>query len=316
MGNRLKKRKTLKIHTIEHLQKQLGLPSSFLIKIAANITSYYHRFESEKSGKRRICYNPKPVLREIQNQIRQLLERLLLPEYLKGGVKGESAFTNARSHLGAKFFLNLDVSNFYPSIKYERVYQLFIKLECQPDVARLLTSLTTADYHLPTGFITSPVIANLIICHSFGARLKKLAKSHKAKYTQFFDDMTISGGNAVSRLPLKAKSIIEQSGFKVHPNKGGLFIGKEKPKVTGFRVGRRITIDREYRKGLRKELCDCRKIGPSGYIHSKLLPDGARRFDTANALRQHFQGSVDYLKHDSIQFRRFKELSDQIDWER
>lgn len=316
MENKLKKRKTLKIHTIEHLQNQLRLPSSFLSKIAANITRYYHRFEIERSGKRRICYNPKPDLREIQDRIGQLLECLILPKYLKGGIKGESAFTNARSHLGANFFLNLDVSNFYPSVKSERVYQLFIKLECQPDVARLLTRLTTADYHLPTGFITSPVIANLIIHHSFGARLDKLAKSRKAKYTQFFDDMTISGGNAVSRLPLKATSIIEQSGFKVHPNKGGLFIGKENPKVTGFRVGGRITIDREYRKVLRKELCDCRKIGPSGYIHSSLLPYGAKRFDTVNALRLHLRGRIEYLKRDPIQFRRFQQIFDQIDWKR
>ncbi len=315
MGSSSRKCETLKIHTHKHLQYQLGLPLGSLFKIADNIARYYERYESAKSGKHRIYYNPKPELREVQNRIKQLLERLSLPEYLKGGIKGGSAFTNAQNHLNAKFLLNLDVSNFYPTIKPKRVYQLFIKLECQPDIARLLTRLTTADYHLPTGFITSPLIANLIIHDSFGARLYELAQSHKAKYTQFYDDTTISGGNSISRLLLKAKSIIAQSGFKVHPNKGGFFIGKERPAVTGFRVGKRITIDRKYRRDLRKILSDCIRINPSEFIRSKLLPDGARRFDTVETFRQHLQGRVNYLKHDPIQFKRFKELFDQIDWE-
>lgn len=314
MKKKPRERKALKIHTIKHLQYQLGLSPEILVKIANNITEYYDRYENEKSGKRRIFYNPKFDLREIQNCIRRLLEHLSLPAYLKGGIKGQSAFTNAQSHVGARHFLNLDISDFYPSINQVRVYKLFIRLKCQPDVARLLTRLTTADYHLPTGFITSPIIANLIILHSSGPRLDSLCQKHKAMYTQFYDDMTISGGKVVPRLPEKARTIIEQNGFRVHPNKGGLFTRKNRPNITGFRVGSRITIDREYRKDLRKILCDCRRIGPGKYINAKATTETVTRYSTVDALRQHLYGRLNYLRYDPIQFKRFKVLFDQIDW--
>lgn len=314
MKNNIPKRTALKIHNLRHLEYQLGIPSGRLIQTASKVEDHYERFNITKSGKLRVCYNPNSNLRTIQNRIRQLLEKLKLSEYLKGGIKGESAFTNARSHLGAKFFLNLDISNFYSSITYRRVYQLFQKLTCQPDVARILTRLTTADYHLPTGFVTSPLIANLIIHSSFGNRLNGLAKSRRAKYTQFYDDMTISGGNAIRQLNSKVRTIIEHAGFLVHPHKGGFFTAKQNPKITGFQVGRRITIDREYRKSLRKILSDCRKFGPSRYILSHLDKESAKRIDSVDSLRQHLQGRVNYLRRDSTQFDRFKRLFDQIDW--
>jgi hypothetical protein len=164
------------------------------------------------------------------------LQRLKLPKALHGSVRGRSCLTNARPHVNAQAWLQLDIKDFFPSIHPKRVYRMFVvDCGCSPDVARLLTQLTTTERHLPQGFSTSPAIANLL-ARPLARRLAKLAFQHAATFTQYLDDMTISGPEHVLRLKNTALKIIRQAGFRVSPNKVKATRKGQECIVTGVRV--------------------------------------------------------------------------------
>jgi hypothetical protein len=66
----------------------------------------------------------------------RIYAKLLLPNlkptrFSHGGVKKRNAATNARAHIGNKFALVTDISNFFPSIKCGSVGRVFREQACE-----------------------------------------------------------------------------------------------------------------------------------------------------------------------------------------
>jgi retron-type reverse transcriptase len=67
-------------------------------------------------------------------------------------------------------------------------------------------------------------------------RLDQFASNHNATYTQYVDDVTVSGPRHMAKMvPLLGK-IIHQAGLKANPTKTKVAQGKEEKCVTGIRV--------------------------------------------------------------------------------
>ena len=143
------------ILTIKALGKALGLEPSQLIDMAERASSEYRRAGRKKKpdGAIRILWDARYPLKQIQSRIKQrLLDRVIFPRYLFGGIRGRSHFSNARFHSGAKMLLAEDIASYFPSITTNHVFGIWRHVfGFSKQVSRLLTKLTTRDGELPQG---------------------------------------------------------------------------------------------------------------------------------------------------------------------
>lgn len=137
----------LKLRTVEHLARRLGFPREVLESVAQYIDLQYgpSRFHPKRDERSvREIDAPRPLLKRIQRRIHAtLLANLWLPDSVHAYRAGRSARSAAAPHAGRAFLWVADIKRFYPSISHRTVYRIFCRLDCTPDVSRLLTRLTT-----------------------------------------------------------------------------------------------------------------------------------------------------------------------------
>ena len=181
--------------------------------------------------------------------------------------------------------LHLDIKDFYPSIRYQRIYDFFIDQQCSPDVARILTKLTTRKHVLPLGTSTSPFLADQIVC-PIDRRIGGLAKARGLTYTRYIDDVTLSGRFDLERLADRIAKIISQAGFTIKRSKMEFYRpgdGKERI-ITGVRVqDGNVRAPSTYVDVLRGELTLAREESMHEHVHGY--------FET----RQQYRGKIGYV---------------------
>jgi len=267
----MKIRKYLNINTTKELTLQLGLSLDNLSRVVLDLDKYYIFREKvkDKKGKPRDFYEAKGELKIIHSRIdKNLLDKIYYPETIQGGVKSRSILTNAQYHTGKKYVANFDISKFFPSVRHKVVYNAFISQKCAPNVARLLTILTTADDQLPQGFKTSPKISGLVL-REIDERLKKLLEPKGLVYTFWIDDLTISGDYPITKLKKIIEKIFTQCGFKLNTKKTYIASRNSRTKkqvCTGLTVNRGTNTSKEFRKKAKKELYLCEKFGVKNYL--------------------------------------------------
>lgn len=181
------------IRSLNNLAYTLKIAKEELLFFTNNksISKYYQEYEILKfhangqpkmdiNGiqKKRIINPSISKLKSIQKRINKyILSKILVPDYVFGGTKGKDNVLNAKQHQGKKFKFITDLTNFFPSITNKMVYEMFIRYNFSPDVASILTKLTTYKGHVPQGAPTSTYIANLVFTKT-GNELEKLAKEH------------------------------------------------------------------------------------------------------------------------------------------
>ncbi len=183
------------IASIDSLAKTLDIPEVELLEIAQNSDSLF--FEAmrveKKNGTIRITYDAKPSLKNIHDKIKINLFRVVkYPSYLQGGISGRDYISNTQIHVGKKFLITEDVSNFFPSIQYSFVKEMWLHFfHFTPEVADVLTKLTTLNGFVPQGAKTSGYIANLILWDKEPLLVEEL-KKRNMNYSRLVDDITIS----------------------------------------------------------------------------------------------------------------------------
>lgn len=215
-----KKTAELGIQRVQHLAAQLGVTAAKLLQVAEDAQNLYVDFSKDVKGKKRDLTMAKKPLDLIQRRIlTRLLCRLPVSEHAYGAIKGRGIRGNAASHAKAPFVAKLDIKSFYPSIRHEKIFDFFLYTQkCSPDVASILTKLTTRKYALPLGTSTSPFLADQIIS-PIDARIGNMAKLHGLTYTRYVDDLTLSGPFDLTDYTKQLLRIIQQNGFKISRNK-------------------------------------------------------------------------------------------------
>jgi len=251
------------ITSLTHLSYRLGFPTRLLEEVADKAEKYYKFILIRKpnGGVREISIISQP-LKKIQSAFHRLLTEIYLPDYVHGGVKEKTNYTNAEVHCRKDFILKLDLENYFPSISNNRVYGLFLhELKCSHDVARLLTKLSTIKGQVPQGASTSTDIANLVF-RKTDYRLKGLATKIGLEYTRFVDDLTFSGQNIPCRFINIVKSIVSDSGFRLNNDKEKLR-GKHQPQIiTGLVVKfKKPRVTRKKKREWRKDKYIFEKFG-------------------------------------------------------
>jgi hypothetical protein len=241
---------------------------------------HYHRFGiPKKTGGIRAISAPKVDLARAQ---RWIFEHLPLPARAPahGFAVGRSIVTNAAAHVGRKVVVNLDLSDFFPTVGFRRVKGVYRRLGYGEEVATLIALLCTepprvpltvdgrrlwvalSDRRLPQGACTSPMITNFV-CHRLDARLDGLARHFGFRYTRYADDLTFSGDDrsAVGRLLGCVRKVLASEGFREHPDKTRIMGRGRRQEVTGVVVNDKLALPRDERRALRALLHNCKKHG-------------------------------------------------------
>ena len=265
--------------TVADLAKWLDVPEAELREWLGSRPMWtlgyeYSRFTLPKRrGGERTIEAPSDKLKALQ---RRVLHRLLnpLPAHpaATGFVRGRSIVDNARPHVGRGVVINLDLTDFFPTITAERVVALFRARGWDVDSAAILSRICTNEGHLPQGAPTSPAISNLV-CRKLDERLDRLIQRLKGNYTRYADDMTISlpglgrnkrlrrhkGPKTLSRpqfvsrnLLTLIRQIIEQEGFRIQMKKK---VRVQRPHqrqtATGLVVNQAVHLPRDVRRRIR-----------------------------------------------------------------
>lgn len=205
---------------------------------AANYRQYRRVMGEGKSP--RWIETPKPRLKQIQRRIHDLLVRVEPPKFLFSGVPRRSAVSNAECHAVNVAMVKLDVAGFFPSSDGRRVYRFFYEvMRCSPDVAGLLCDLTvlsaalTPDRcHLPTGGVTSQILAYYAY-HDMFSELADLAAQTGTNFSVMVDDLTFSGQGATDALLNKARLILLRHGLQSKRRKEKSWQSGDTKSVTG-----------------------------------------------------------------------------------
>jgi RNA-directed DNA polymerase len=250
------------ITTPHDLAQFLGTNYSKLTYVVygKGVNQFYKTFEiSKKNGEKRTIRAPYPQLKMLQQRLKILLEELYTPHSAASAfIEGRGIVYNAQQHTKKAAVFNVDLKGFYDQIHFGRVRGLLMAkpYSLQKDTAQLIAHICCVNKVLPQGAPTSPVLSNMI-CRRLDRELSLLARSNKAYYSRYADDITFSfrscSENSIYEIEqngVKAaeslEKIIEGNWFSLNVNKTRLQTFSERQVVTGLKVNRKVNLDRRY----------------------------------------------------------------------
>lgn len=230
------------IKSITSLARQLSISELELNYLADNASFLYSIAKDivkPNGGGIRRTYNAKPRLKQILKRLRvRVLEHVNLPSYVSAGRKGASYIDNAKTHLNSHSLLSEDVQKFFPSVSIAQVKRIFQYLYIMsPEVAELLSKLTTKDGYLPQGSPVSGSIANVVFFDKEPSLVKSLTDKN-LKYTRYYDDIHISSPSSdisrdVGSIRSKVYGMLKSVGVEPH---------KSSDKCNFAHVGQRMVV--------------------------------------------------------------------------
>lgn len=242
------------------------------------------RIPKKKTGFR-IINSPVFDLKGIQHLINIELQKEycieMRPPCVHGFVSGKNEsetrlgiYTNALPHVNKGFVMNMDIKDFFSSIKARAIKSLLVsRLGLNDNMASVITRLCTYENALPAGAPTSPVLSNLY-CIGMDKELMQYADRHNCTYTRYADDLTFSSDTEISTYFIEnIKEILERNHFAVNNRKFRVKTRHQRQTVTGLVVNNKVNVNRKYKRMLRAINHDINKNGlrAAALKHFKIL---------------------------------------------
>jgi len=320
---------------LEWLADLNRLTTRFPSPSQSRLGHYHYRLLVKSSGALRLIESPKQHLKQLQRQILAgILEQIPLHAAAHGFVKHRSIKSFAASHAGRALVARMDLHDFFPSIRRDRVQGLFRTAGYPESVADLLGGICThpaprgiwkslaggvspetmaearalyAWPHLPQGAPTSPAIANICM-YRVDSRLDGLAKSTGGTYTRYADDLAFSGdahfARSVERLLAQAAAILAEEGFAVHHRKTRIMRQSVRQQLAGLVVNQQPNIMRGDFDRLKATLTNCIRHGPE-----------TQNRDAHPAFRLHLEGKIAFVEMiNPARGARLRRIYERIDW--
>jgi len=265
------------LHTVADLQDFLKLPNLSRLEWFADhrqtlhhyahgpLCHYEYRWQGHKP---RLLCMPKTQLKRLQKRIAQtLLASVPVHAAAHGFTRGHSTRTFVAAHCARHWVLRLDLTAFFPSIGFPRIYGFFRYLGYAKSIARYLTLLCThrvpkavlvphiTDWytrkrfeqrHLPQGAPTSPALANLVT-YALDCRLTGLADSIGANYTRYADDLLFSGDEHIDlpHLITLIGHIVADAGFSLNYRKTRVMGHGQRQQAVGIVFNQQPQVSRQ-----------------------------------------------------------------------
>jgi hypothetical protein len=219
-----------KITSIGRLVSILKIDRKLLNYLLSSSENYI-RFTNDRN---RDIEWPKPSLRRTQKRVADLLSRIKTPDFLHSAKRGKSYITNAACHNAAYPSVKVDIQKFFKAVRAPAVFHFFRdKMQCEPDVAFVLTKLLTVDRHLPTGGNTSPILSYFAYMDMF-SEINEVAEQHGCVMTCLMDDMTFTGTGATRNLIFEVRRILRR--YRLWAHKMETFKARQARIITGVAV--------------------------------------------------------------------------------
>lgn len=284
----------------EAISYDLGIPITLIDEALSVSRTQVKKFNIKKrNGKPRAILQPSKKLKTLQYWlVANLFKKLPVHKSAVAYLDGVSILHNAKRHSEHRYFLKMDLNNFFSSIRYADVIPLIEEwhertspLWNLDDEAKNLIRLACffKEDILPIGYPSSPVISNVVM-YSFDEGVTRLI-SNKVKYgecifTRYADDLVFSTDKKGACIELlkdvttfidcmtKPKISINKSKTKLGTSTGG------SASVTGLKIcsDGHITIHNKqkdhirlllslYSKGMLKEDEHKSLLGHLSYCH-------------------------------------------------
>lgn len=299
------------IYNLRHLRQLLGIHKSSQDRLFG-----YKKRESytlftipKKSGGRRVIEAPSDELKRIQLWIKEnILDKFTVSQYAKGFIKGVSIRDNAVQHVGKELIINIDLKDFFPSIKYFEIYKVFKYIGYTDSVSKLLTTLcTNVNDVLPQGSPASPGLSNLVSL-KLDKRLGNLAERIGANYTRYADDITFSGGKGIKNYIKVIRKIISEEGYTINEKKFRLQYNYQRQEVTGLIVNDKIAVPKRMIRELDNAIYYSKKYGIIDHMKHINCDKGF--------YKEHLYGLAYFLKMvDEEKGIKYLSLLGDIDWQ-
>lgn len=270
------------IASISSLSAALDVPEDILLKFSNTADDYYKQNtpEIKSNGKERITYRVDDSLKAIQDKIKvRIFQQMTFPLYLQGSIRDiknpRDYISDAKIHTGKRIIISEDVSDFFPSIKYNMVLRMWMYIFKFPeDISIILTKLTTYRGFCPQGSKTSSYIANLIFWNN-EPTLYQYLKNQDITYSRYVDDITISFDRYVNKEELskiisKAYGMMIKAGVKPNRSKHTIKSKKSNTQVHNLNVNNLSpTITKKKRNNLRMSIFNCVKLAKKHKRHTE-----------------------------------------------
>lgn len=242
--------------SVRDLCQRLGVPWARLERAARSAPKSYRSFEQRRVGseKWRRIDTPIGMLKTLQRRLlRTVLDTGPLPGRMFGGVAGGSPLKHAWCHEGQPQVVTMDLTACFPKTKHTQVFEMYrSQFGCSPQIARVLTQLTTIHGGVPQGAPTSTSIVNHCLVPLF-SELDALAGRFDLQFSMFIDDMAFSGKSA-NRVIEPAYRVVARHGYAASHSKLRLLGSGAPQPVTGTLANRRGILGAHRRRAICAEI--------------------------------------------------------------
>jgi len=229
----------------------------------------------KRDGTQREVVQPSYKLKKIQKWIlKEILMNIDIPACAHGFLKGKSILTNAQVHIydQPSWVYCLDIKDFFPSIKKNKVKNVFFQLGYSEGVSNILSELCTIDGKLVQGFPTSPMISNAVF-KSIDEDILNITKKLGFRYSRYADDLSFSGlekssyKKKIIKLNDSLGFILNKNDFSINESKTRIMKNKHTKKITGLIVSESgVKVPKKYIRLMKKELYYSKKYGVSDHL--------------------------------------------------
>lgn len=223
----------------------------------------YQKINVSRKGKLREiqCIDSNKELYRLQSNLtKNFLNKISLPENVCGFVKGRSYKDFLVPHINSsqtdRYYLRLDIKNFFDSITEEKLKQILTEYITIPNdeekqqVLKDILDIVTLNGTLPQGGVTSPVLSNIVF-RKLDIRIRQYCRKLNITYSRYADDMLFSSRSEKLFNGFFIKMIVKilkSSGFTLNRKK--IKKGTSYISLNGFVVGKNIRISRKKRQDI------------------------------------------------------------------
>lgn len=234
---------------------------------------YKTAYIRKSNGKKREIHKPDPTLKKFQKAIYiRILKDMPISNYATAYKEGASLRNATAVHIGKPVILKLDIQNFFGSIPYKTVREMFLKHGFDTDTATTLTTLVCYKGRLPQGTPTSPAISNIVM-REFDEKVAEFCIQRNIAYTRYSDDMTFSGEFEKEEIMFFVEDNLKKAGFALNQKKTQFIKQGQRQTVTGVVVNKKQQLPKNYRREIRKEIHYCQTYSVKSHILHAILTE-------------------------------------------
>lgn len=287
-AHNLYKRKLPIIYDQTHLSLLLGFEISFLRDVSDTSEMHYKSYLiPKKTGGSRRIFEPHPRLLYIQRWINtEILSKAPTSPYAKAYKKNKTIVDSAKYHINKRQVIRLDIKEFFPSIKFGKVFKVFMDFGYSRPVALLLAKLCLRKDRLTQGSATSPTLSNLVFL-KLDEDISNFCVQHAINYTRYADDMIFSSNDLSYKELIDFVEVkLKENDFLLNKKKTKRMKQSRKQVVNGLVVNQKLNIDRRYKHKIRQEMYYIQKYGLLSHLENAGI--------TKIAYAEHLMGKINF----------------------